>query len=314
MPLISVVIPVYNRPDDLRRALDSLRAQTFLAFEVVVCDDGSTADIRSVVEGFSSTLSVRYLRIDNSGGPARPRNHAIQHTSGEWVAFLDSDDWWDPDRLAQVSVHLDDEIDLLYHPLRLIGPKGLSERGGSRTVGMPIVGDALRFMAVVDNPIPNSAAVVRRECLERIAGFCEERELIAYEDFDAWLRLAEMGARFRFLPKALGYYWLSIDAISSVSPEKISRQMCLYRRHAPHFVGFEREALAKQHYTLASLWRQVVDGELAALEHFSAARGVVGRRRRLGRFAQMAKIIFRKPTVFSGYFFTRIKRPPPRPY
>ena len=76
-PQISVVIPVYNRSWELRRALESLARQTTKNFEVVVCDDGSAEDIRAVVTTFEHQLDVQYQRIENSGGPARPRNVAI---------------------------------------------------------------------------------------------------------------------------------------------------------------------------------------------------------------------------------------------
>ena len=286
-PTVSVVIPVYNRPEDLRRALRALVGQTQPAFEVIVCDDGSTVDVAAVASEFAALLPLSYRRLDNSGGPARPRNTGVGLARGEWIAFLDSDDWWDPQRMARVVAHLTADVDVLYHPLRLVGPNGPTRRGGKGTVGEAMVGDALWHMACIDNPIPNSAVIVRRSLLERIGGLCEDSDLVAYEDFDAWLRLAEQGARFRFLNAILGSYWLSPDAISAVSPRAIARQKALYRRHAAAFAPFARAALAKQQYTLASLASRFPDNDRVVIGHLLAAQGLVGFVRNVRRLARL---------------------------
>ena len=99
---LTVVIPTYNRSHELVRALDSLVAQTDTGFEVIVCDDGSTEDIASAIQGFHGRLRLRLMRIDNSGGPARPRNVATQAATTRWISYLDSDDWWYPSRMARL--------------------------------------------------------------------------------------------------------------------------------------------------------------------------------------------------------------------
>lgn len=99
---ISVVIPVFNRSWQLRRALESLQGQSFKDFEVIVCDDGSTEDISGLIKGFEGVLKILLVQIPNWGGPAKPRNEGLKLATSEWVAFLDSDDWWDSNRLDMV--------------------------------------------------------------------------------------------------------------------------------------------------------------------------------------------------------------------
>lgn len=170
-PLISIVIPVYNRSWELRRALDSLLRQTTRNFEIIVCDDGSSEDIQAVVQPFRDQLDLQYVRIANSGGPARPRNVAISHARGAWIAFLDSDDWWDAERMAVVSTALEGDVDLLYHPLRVVRAPGLKRtRERRQVIGEAPRGDVLRHMFLFGNPVPNSAAVVRRSCLAQLGG------------------------------------------------------------------------------------------------------------------------------------------------
>ncbi|MGB9128232.1 MAG: glycosyltransferase [Thiobacillus sp.] len=97
-PTISVVIPAYNAAVTLPRALDSVLAQTWPAHEIIVVDDGSTDATGEVVKGYAGR--VRYVRQDNAG-PSAARNQGVAAASGEWIAFLDADDWYYPERLAR---------------------------------------------------------------------------------------------------------------------------------------------------------------------------------------------------------------------
>jgi len=290
---LSVVIPVYNRTWELRRALQSLCEQTDQAFEVVVCDDGSTQDVRSIVEVFAPSLSLTYERIENSGGPARPRNVAIGLAQGEWISFLDSDDWWDADRVAVVKQALNGGVDMLYHPLRLVAASGRPTRGLRRVVGGPLRCEALRHMALFGNPVPNSSAVVRRSLLVAIGGICEDSDLVAYEDFDAWLRLVERGARVQFLDRVLGSYWISESGISGISERQIERQTALFMRHAPQFApDFIEAARACHHYSLASLWRGIGGRPGLERDHLLRARALPTVALRLKRLARLAMTAF----------------------
>lgn len=289
-PSISVVIPVYNRTWELRRALQSLVDQTFRDFEVIVCDDGSTQDVRSVVELFAEALRLSYRRIENSGGPARPRNVAVGMAKGDWISFLDSDDWWDRDRMAAVAAALSDDVDLVYHSLRFIAKNGRPTRRGLRkVVGFPMRCEPLRHMALFGNPIPNSAAIVRRSLLNSIGGVCEDRSLIAYEDFDTWLRLVEIGARVRFLDRTLGSYWIGDDAISAMAERQVERQIALFERHVSHFgTDFRAAAEACQNYTLGTMWSRIGNRAHLAREHLWRAKGLPTAPLRIKRLLKLA--------------------------
>ena len=94
-PLVSIIIPTYNRAEDLKRALKSVFDQTFRDYEVLVMDDGSIDNTREVVEKIKDAR-LRYERDENFGGPAVPRNRGLRLALGKYIAFLDSDDWWHP--------------------------------------------------------------------------------------------------------------------------------------------------------------------------------------------------------------------------
>src|SRR5258708_6519010 len=133
---ITVVIPAYNRLAELERALQSLVTQTCKTFEVVVCDDGSSEDVRGVVSRYADRLRLQYVRIENSGSPARPRNAATSLASGTWISFLDSDAWWKPERIECILSALASDVDVVYHKLHVVFPEHKSApRGSSRMLG-----------------------------------------------------------------------------------------------------------------------------------------------------------------------------------
>src|SRR5882672_1834830 len=101
-PCFSIVIPTYNRAAKLKLTLDSVIAQTFTDFEVLVMDDGSSDNTREMVESFRDSR-IRYQWAPNSGGPATPRNRGIDAAVADWICFLDADDRWYPDKLRRVA-------------------------------------------------------------------------------------------------------------------------------------------------------------------------------------------------------------------
>lgn len=209
--IITVIIPVYNRCEELNNALLSLKQQTFKKFSTIVIDDGSTQNIKGVIHNYKDSLLVKTITIENSGSPARPRNLGIERANTEWVAFLDSDDWWMPNKLDEVFQHLNSNIDVIYHNLFVTRSyKTLTDV--LPQCGGPIIGDPLQHLLTLGNFAPNSSLVIRRNLLLSIGGVSEHRPLI--EDYDLLIRLAKNQARFFYLNKPLGYYRTSDDAIS----------------------------------------------------------------------------------------------------
>lgn len=269
LPTICVVIPCYNRREELTRALSGLERQTDPDFDVIVCDDGSTDDIPGVVRGFADRLTIRCISIENSGGPARPRNTGVHSSGAEWISFLDSDDWWFPDRMSQVRGALNADVDVVYHRLR----KHACDKPGD--AGTPLAefvahdldqADPLRTMIRRSNPVATSGATVRREALLAMGGFCEDRSLASVEDFDLWLRLAAAGYRFRYLPEVLGAYCVGGDQISNFSTQ-YDRQRALFERQLDLLPASYRAMAASKFEYLLGSYAQRLDRPGAA-DHF----------------------------------------------
>jgi glycosyltransferase involved in cell wall biosynthesis len=211
--------------------LNSLKSQTFQDFEVIVCDDGSDAPIEDLIAAFQSILKIQLFSIENSGGPARPRNIAINEAKSEWVSFLDCDDWWSSDRLEQVLPYLDGSVDVVYHKLAIAQGKVGSEVVSSTVVGHPIDTDPVKCLILSGNGLALSSAIVRRELLVSMQGFDESPNLSSVEDYDLWLRLAFNGAIFHFVDRQFGFYWIGDDNISAFGIGQYWKHRELFSKH-----------------------------------------------------------------------------------
>jgi glycosyltransferase involved in cell wall biosynthesis len=181
-PRVSVIIPTYNRADLVQQALASVKAQTYRDFEIVVVDDGGTD---GTFEVLSAWREIRVLRHAGRRGVSAARNTGIIAARGEWLAFLDSDDLWLPDKLAR-------QISLLEgQPELLVCQTGETwVRRGVR-VNKPLshrqVGGKIFLPSLARCMISPSAVILHRRLISDHGGFDET--LPAAEDYDLWLRL-----------------------------------------------------------------------------------------------------------------------------
>lgn len=225
----SVIIPTYNRADLLDRCLESLSSQTYKDFEVLVCDDGSTDNSSEVTQKYVDQLDIQYIWNENWGGPARPRNVGIEMSKGEWICFLDSDDWWTPTKLEACLPYLE-KYDILYHDMQVSPrPKSIFRKRVIKGRDLP-ERNTYATLLLGPNPVINSSVVIRRSCVEQLGPISQERELIAVEDYDYWLRAAKANMRFKYINQTLGYYWIANGNIS-FNVKQLDRINALYDKH-----------------------------------------------------------------------------------
>jgi len=212
-PIVSVIIPTYNRAGTIERCLKSIEEQTFKNFEVLVCDDGSIDNTKEIVGDYLERLNLHYIYSENSGGPARPRNIGIEKSLGRYVAFLDSDDWWLPEKLEKSVEALDHGADLVYHDFYQYNES--ERKTGKRLRAWELDSQVFDDLLLNGNPIINSSVVVRKKLLIKVGGISEDPSLSAAEDYHAWLRIAKLTNNFKRLPDSLGFYSTGFDNISS---------------------------------------------------------------------------------------------------
>jgi glycosyltransferase involved in cell wall biosynthesis len=233
--LVSIVMPTYNHAHFIGRALCSVLDQTYNNWEVIVVDNHSTDNTDEVVCSFNSSR-IKLIKIHNNGIIAVSRNAGVKEAKGSVIAFLDSDDWWAPQKLELSVNKLDLGFDVVYHDLWLVditGKKRLSKRVGARQLNSPVYEDLIKN----GNALPNSSVLVRKGLLIKINGLSEEKDLIAAEDFDCWLRLSNITEKFGFLPQPLGYYLHS--GTNNSNAHRKSKN--LKRLFELHFIPFIRE-------------------------------------------------------------------------
>lgn len=190
--LVSVVIPAYNAAAHLRATLESVLAQSHSALEVIVVDDGSTDDTFEILTEFGS--KVRVLRQPNAG-QAAARNHGARKAAGEFLAFLDSDDLWDGDKIERQVDLLERHPEALavYCDHRAIDVSGavIGESGALRHLRPS--GNVLQALLLGSCIVTPGLVLMRRSAFESSGDFDEHPSMRGHEDYALWLRLAARG-------------------------------------------------------------------------------------------------------------------------
>ena len=214
-PLISVVIPTYNRADLLPKAIQSVLDQTYQNWELLIVDNYSDDGTKEVVDSFKDPR-ISMLLIPRTGSVAASRNLGVHRSKGEWIAFLDSDDWWFPEKLSTVSEAMQNNPDLIYHDLQIVsGPEDANphKKTRSRRLKDPIFLDLL----LNGNDIALSSVTVRKSIFMKVNGMNESPTFFAIEDYDTWLRIAQITNLFVHISKALGAYQLHDGNIGKIN-------------------------------------------------------------------------------------------------
>ncbi len=198
---ISVVIPNYNRCNELLRAVKSVLSQTYPVLEVIICDDGSTDNSKSQIAALNNPKLI-WVDCGKTGGPAIPRNTGIKLSRGNWVAFLDNDDEWKPEKIEkQINA-------LKRQKLGAVCSNASQIRAGvDRGSYLDYRKEQVNLTdLMLRNCIICSTAMVNKQLLVDTSLFPEGKEFIAIEDYALWLRLSTR-TDFVFLNETLINYF-----------------------------------------------------------------------------------------------------------
>jgi glycosyltransferase involved in cell wall biosynthesis len=272
-PTVSVVICAYNAASFIVETLDSLFAQTFSDYEVIIVNDGSTDETATVLQPYLSRII--YHEQPNQG-PAAARNAALRLARGQYISVLDSDDLWMPDYLEKMVGYLQahPEIDLHYPNAVLFGNSHLD-------------GQIYQDMYPSSHPV-TLEKLLTRECnvfglvtfrramLEQVGQYDED--LCGVEDLDLWLRMAQHGCRFSFTEEVLVKYRRRPSSLSASSPNYYQQVIRALRKfqNADLTTPLQRE-LAEQYCRKIEADRdlllakyQILQGNhLVAIQHLS---------------------------------------------
>jgi glycosyltransferase involved in cell wall biosynthesis len=252
---VTVIVPAYQAAPFIEVALRSLQQQTAVPEQVVVVDDGSTDDTAAIAERLGATVVRQQQR-----GPGAARNRGLQEAKSDFVAFLDADDWYAPDKL-----------DRSVNQLRQLGAACIASdawlvRGdrveGRKNDGRTVPAVLTQEFLLRGNPIICSSVVARRTAVEEVGCFDESPDLVATEDYDLWLRLAQREP-IAYLAQPMTFYRAHPGSLSANSRflrgvEKILQRHAAQHPDRGHFANLIRRRRADVRLDLA--WDLLGDG------------------------------------------------------
>lgn len=191
-PLVSVIIPTRNRADSVLKAVQSVFRQTYPAIEVVVVDDASDDSTPEALAKISGPFPMKIVRNDSPQGAAASRNRAIEHASGSFIAGLDDDDVWEPERIRLLVGHFSAGCSAVTSYDRMI--YGTKSRVWKKK-------REITFKDLLYYNMAGNQVLTKKEYVTEAGGYDES--LAAAQDYDLWIRLAEKFGPIRTVPRVL---------------------------------------------------------------------------------------------------------------
>jgi len=185
---ISVIIPTYNRCDKLKTSIKSVLAQTYMDFELLIVDDGSTDDTQVMVESMQDAR-IRYIKLQQNMGASAARNEGVQQASSDIIAFHDSDDIWRPQKLEKQMAYWQEhpEFSMIYSPYLWHGEESVIRMPYEGQEGLE--GDIFPWL-FLRNTVGTPTMLMRKACFQEAGGF--DVSLRCLEDWEFVLRFAKL--------------------------------------------------------------------------------------------------------------------------
>jgi glycosyltransferase involved in cell wall biosynthesis len=270
-PQVSVLIPAYNASQHIAGAVNSALQQDGVAVEVIVVDDGSTDDTLAVLEPFHHRIHV--LRQKNSG-QAIARDRAAQMAKGQWLAFLDADDEWQPNKLLQQLSLANGEADLVYTERLNVdrGDRITALQSAAQTLWE---GDIFEQL-LLGNFITLSSALICKTRFDELGGFGDAP--LGCEDWDLWLRHSARGGQVKVCRQPLTWYRWSQSSVSGNHDRMCAARLKVLERalHLPRAKSVPRSVIRKAFANVwqTSAWHVAPFNRLKALRWYLHAAAV----------------------------------------
>jgi len=260
-PTISVIIPAYNHGRYILETLDSVFAQTFKDFEIIVVNDGSPDNTAVLLHPLAEAGRIRYFEQPN-GGQASARNRGLREARGQFIAYLDDDDIWPPDKLEwqAEALRADDELPVVYGRAVFLGEEA-AESPGPETAAAGTIRDDF---CVANHIRSLGQSLIRAEALRAVDGF--DVAIRGADDWDLWLRMSEKG-RFQYSGRVALYYRLHEDNASRNYWSMYRNSMRVIRKHFGYRWNYKHRG--RQRLATAFVKNFVVDAYLDEVNRLS---------------------------------------------
>ncbi len=242
---VSIVIPTYNHGKYIRKCIESIISQTYNNWEAIIVNNNSTDNTVDIINDFNEER-ISIINIDNQGIIAKSRNIGIKNSTGDYIAFLDSDDWWYSNKL-EVIMSKKGEADFIYHYLDIYNnEQKTNKKHRVRSLKPPVFEDLM----INANAISNSSVVVKKNILLKAGNLSEDVKLKAVEDYDLWLRISRVTDSFLLIPEYLGGYLVSGINSSNISSDMIDKIDAVYNKNVSYLNdGLKKQAYYTKEYT-----------------------------------------------------------------
>ena len=221
---ITVILPTYNRANLLKNAIESVLGQSYSNWELIIINNNSIDNTLEIIREFESK-KIKVINTNNNGILAKSKNLGIQNAEGEWIAFLDDDDYWYSNKLEEVMKYEKKyKPDFMFHPLHNKSDKKKLCKEiiyqSNHIPKKPILLDLIKN----GNYIAQSSVVIKKIFLIKINLLSETVNNFGWEDFDTWIRCSMITDNFLNINKPLGYCWTGKGTISSIEQTLINHK------------------------------------------------------------------------------------------
>ena len=261
--MFSIIVPTYNNAQLLPRCIESIINQTYDNWELIIVNNASSDNTIEVIEGYHNP-KIKCVNFNNDEGIAASRNVGIKVAKGDYICFLDSDDWWKTNKLEICNEYIN-QYDLIYHDLDIVNANSSKDKFRKRLYSRDIPKENfLEDLFINGNPIKNSSVVLSKRIIDKIGFLDQNLDLMAVEDFDYWIRAIKEGAKTKYIAQSLGYYWKGSNTsykmiqiqryenllnkykgeiTSKKSIKLVNKMFCFHKGRIYHTNGFFSKAL-----------------------------------------------------------------------
>jgi len=210
--VISIILPTYNSEKYIFECISSVLNQSYKEFEIIVIDNNSSDKTLNIIRSFKSE-KIKIFNIKNYGNISISRNLGIEKSIGNWIAFIDSDDLWEKDKLEILSNKFND-YDFIFHDMKII--KNQNEE--IDTFRFKIVKDKslkfIEYLSIKGNPIFNSSVIVKKNILNQVGRISEDQPSFT-TDYFTWLKISLVSKNYYYEKKRFGSYRIHSQNLSS---------------------------------------------------------------------------------------------------
>ena len=228
---VSIIVPTYNSEKYIKNLCNSIKNQTFQNFEVIIVDNSSSDNtVQKLRQINIGDKRFKYFNITNNGVIAKSRNLGIKKSSGQYLAFHDSDDFWFKDKL-QIMISYLKNFDFAYHRLKQSDKNNFFNNRKLYSYQLSnYKNKAFIDIMTKGNPIDTSSVVCKKELFKDIT-FNENKKFITVEDYDCWIKISLKKVKFKQVDKVLGFYNIDNSNTSLILDNSPYKYLNIYNSH-----------------------------------------------------------------------------------